>query len=418
LDDKLRESYDVFLKSVVHEARTLQDGGIPLHIFLSAELDALYNAYCERLKERHQQNFQLVVMPHILGNTILSRLFELNDEGIPFEEVIESVFSEFETSTLKIPRTNRSWAYLHQFDSDLDEIPLDGSLVIRRITFFERILFESDNESSWGISKAKYIIESKPDVQISAENMDESNPIIAINNQKFQPRNKIRYEFLDIVNVLRLIKPSNSGITEINFEFASEQNPTKTIGISFPAPSELNPNSLGSHSKEPCFIGASTIEYMNQLLQRYRDVKKKGDRNRVLNWHRAVRRLNSAIISGSLEDMIVDLVIGLEILFKMTGFRMVFYASHLTGLSSIEKRHAVEIFDRAYNIRSRIVHGGSLKDDDVTTIQQTVELVARLLIFALSLGCKEDLAEIVTRAVYDSKEMQKLTKTLEKWKPP
>jgi hypothetical protein len=406
LTTKLRESFQAYAQLVAQE---FMKAKFPLGTLKSEQFKILKSEYYSLL-EKNPRKMNIGLDEGAFGKVLLFSVLETIQNGELDQDLLEMKYIEFEKSLAEIPRTNRAWAFLHQFNCGADVIDLVGNFVVRRTTFLERILFNQNNESLWGRTEAQFIIETKPDSDILVEPTKRGNK-----TRQIKPNFKLRKEILELVTVLRLVHPSWVGITSIHFELALDPSGHLTMDYSFIPSPELFPSIFNSHISNECNLSDEKADYFVKIWNRYRNVSDMGKKERVNRILRSIHRFNNAIMSDELEDMIVDLIIGLEILFKTTGFRMTFYASTLVGLDEIERLQAATLLDRAYRIRSKIVHGGSLEKDGKEVIPRTLNLVSEVLIFALALSGKKELVDIVEAAAYDSTEMKNLVSKLEGW---
>jgi hypothetical protein len=412
LFEELRRKFYDFIDLFFNEVN--RGGGIPVHVFDSEQLKALTEFYSESL-EKHTGTPHEKLATSAMAMIIILRITEMTQEKNPSETILETLYNELEASIQNTPRTNRAWAYLHQFNSDMDEIHLDGPLIIRRSTLYERALFQHRSESYGGVSKGRFVIETKPEIEISANQIDPEKMGMRINDRIIQTNPEIENEFNDVVTSFKLIKPSSVGITQIHFEFSPISYSQFVTGFTFTPSPELFPAVFNSYIEDICYFSDEDIVYLNRLLQRYRTVLRRKEKKRIGRLQRSIRRYNNAIVSDEPEDMIVDVVIGLESLFKTSGFRMVFYASNLLGFSDTEIRQAVETLERAYDIRSKVAHGGSIANKDRKVILETLHMMSRILISALVLFGSKDLVEIVKDAAYNRKTKASINKKLKKW---
>ena len=131
---------------------------------------------------------------------------------------------------------------------------------------------------------------------------------------------------------------------------------------------------------------------------------------------RSLRRFNAAICSGQIEDIVVDTIIGLEILFHTTGFRTSFLASHLAAIGASERKTVADQLDKSYDLRNRIVHGGSLKEGDSHLAIRLLTIFCRVLRSYIYLATKmQDIDGYIRRIPYDPDELAKLENELARW---
>ncbi len=414
MSEILRESLYKYAEIVAKEFKKTP---YPMHTFASKQFESLRAEYYSLL-DKHPRKLNIRLEKEAFGKLILFSILDTLRKGEIVQNLLTSLYTELERSIKEIPRVNRSWAYLHQFDCELDKIDLPGPFMIRKCTFLERVLFQQDKVSVMGRTSSKFIVETKPSVNIAMEELDEKSWSISIYNQLFQPKYELVHEFHNLIIVLRLIIPSWIGISEIHFSHAIGPMLPVTVVFSVPPPPEIFPAVFNSRIESECKLNSAMTEYLESLWIRFRNVRDKGKKDRVGRILRAIRRFNNAIMSNELEDMIVDLVIGLEILFKTTGFRMTFLASNLVGITDIEKHQTIKLLDTAYRARSKVVHGGSLEKDSSEIILKTLSLVTKVLIFALAIGGRKELADTITAATYDSEKRSKLMAKLTKWVKP
>ena len=414
MTDNLRKSFDAFSELVVRE---FMKAKYPHYVIESNQFKALKEEYYSLLAKSPRQ-MNLGLDENSFCKVVLFTVLETLEKGKIVKEKLEDKYSELLRSVKELPRANRAWAYLQAFDCDVDEIDLSETLTIRRATVLERVLYEQNKESLWGRSAGKYIIETKPGVHYIEEVEEQSGISFSIDKKRYRPKPSIGIEIQDTVNVIRLIHPSWVGITSVHFEVPLDKKHQFTIDFSFPPLPELFPCVFNPYILAECHLSVDKVEFLLRLWKRYRNIMEKSNEKRVRKIARAIRRLNSATMSNNLEDMIVDLIIGLEILFETSGYRMVLYASTLVGLNDTERLQSASILEKAYDARSKIVHGGSLKDSQRTVILECLNRFTRIIIFVLAMEGRKDLVKIVQTAAYDSSTKEDLVTKLSEWTVP
>ena len=322
-------------------------------------------------------------------------------DEVRLKEVLERL--EYSLNWQSFP--DRSWAFLHQFDCLERFVTLDGPARIRRTTIIEDSLFKQYNHSVGGRTVCRFVAETKQDARVIYFSDDGSiNPIV--NN-----------EFVMLVSSLRLASPSSVGINRVSVEVPAgnfgEQSPA--VAIPFYSAPEVFPAAFSRFVNTQCVLDKYELELFGRLHTGLRKVVETGGEN-ADRLQRSLRRFNAAICSGQIEDIVVDTIIGLEILFHTTGFRTSFLASHLAAIGASERKTVADQLDKSYDLRNRIVHGGSLKEGDSHLAIRLLTIFCRVLRSYIYLATKmQDIDGYIRRIPYDPDELAKLENELARW---
>ncbi len=167
-----------------------------------------------------------------------------------------------------------------------------------------------------------------------------------------------------------------------------------------------------------CVLDEERVKYLQKLWKQYRKIRNEESKRKTERINRALQRFCNAITSVDVEDEVVDLIVALETLFQAYGFKLVSYAAQLLGLDVKIYKHALETLDQAYDVRSKLVHGGRLKEKDKRVIINLLPLVAQIIIFWIALSeVKGGVLELIQKSRFDKNLLSKMHKLLEKWVP-
>ena len=119
---------------------------------------------------------------------------------------------------------------------------------------------------------------------------------------------------------------------------------------------------------------------LNELWLKYSNILL--NRERFPHLDMACRRLYRSFKTPDPEDILLELIIGLESLFSIKGKSHKSFYTSIMNLTPTEKRGETRAFAKAlYNIRSRIVHGDNFNKDlervfqDFTTVSDFMDLI-------------------------------------------
>jgi len=374
------------------------------------EFEKLHHAFVEKMLKSHAPPLKDETTKEMLSGLLYESIDDDSPDKWPYFDLEDSL-------NLAPKRNNRVWAYLHQFSSSQDIIELEGPLRIRRATIVENFYFREQNMTHAG-SVTSFIIESKPTAPLlgafwTMKTIGKRGPE---RRNIIPPEPPYGIEIRDLVTMIRLVCPSSVGYSTVILQLEFSGGITifpvySTIPSGFPAV-------FGRLRGRTCKLDEKRIDFLQKLWVKFRAVRKDETVTRLQCIMRALRRFNNAIASVDVEDEIVDLLICLETLFQSPGFRMVFYASYLLGLDNKRYVHARTTLDKAYDVRSKVVHGGSLKAKDKKVIQDLLPLVGLVLIFWIVLaGVKGGVLDFVKKASLDESIAKRMHSSLEKWTP-
>jgi len=301
---------------------------------------------------------------------------------------------------------DRAWAFLHQFDCLERTFSLDGPVRIRRTTIIEDAIFNQYSQSVGGRTVCRFIAETKQGVPVVNVGHDDSIRFTGVSK-----------EYVILVSSLRLTSPSSVGMNLVTFEVPAgnlgEQSPA--VAIPLYSPPEVFPAAFSRFVNTQCVLDKYELEMLHRFHTGLRMVINSGGDN-AGRLQRSLRRFNAAICSDQIEDIVVDAIIGLEVLFHTTGFRMVFLASHLAAIGISERKTVVDLLDKSYDLRSKIVHGGSLKEVDNRLAIKLLTIFCRVLRSYIYLATKtQNVDEYIRKVPYDPDELAKLESELGEW---
>jgi len=327
---------------------------------------------------------------------------------------IESSYLKFERSIYYFPTHARVWFYLHQFDAVLDSIDLEGPFRIRRMSMFERMYFKEFKESFAGRSRADFIVETRP---------GKFKPYRAQDGSYRMPRTCPLQGWIQLLlNSLRLVRISSVGTKTLYYDI-----PTLTEGgrerfvelrAEYTPPAEFLPGIFGHHEKSVCSLDYEGVALLKRLVKHLSplpDKMKDADFQTLL---RALRRYNAALSSAGVEDEIVDLIIALETLSKTSGFKMVYNISYFIGVDDSDVKDVMGTLDKAYSIRSKIVHGGKIGKSDLAVISDIPRITRRALLLASVMGVSgKTIRKNVQDISFDAQEREKHRDQVKEWSP-
>ena len=295
---------------------------------------------------------------------------------------------------------------------------LDESLRIRRATLIEKYHFELTNQSVGGRTRCEFVVETTSNTRFAK--YDESIGLVFDNLELLE-------DFRTLVTALRITSPSSAGLNMISI-VCTVPLPEDTMGLfsininpisqTNPAP-EIFPAAFSPYVNTQCYLDKYEIQLLQRIYSRLRKLKL-GNGEFIDRLQRSLRRYNVALTSDQPEDSIVDLIIALEILFKTLGFRVSFRGSYLAGIGPEERKIAIDLLEKARNMRNNIVHGGgsSKKEEQKAVLGKLVIIVCRIFRSYLHIFTKKDNINIIVYVddiAYNPKELSILEKEFGKW---
>jgi hypothetical protein len=289
-----------------------------------------------------------VVVPNLLADYFNRKeSIEFDDEL--FAEVYEGFEDYLQADSIKF----RSWALLSGFEMEIDELDLDDSLTVRRVSPQERSVVD-DSISRGDLSR----FDVMDDFLIEAEFEKSKDPDRPVDWEDGQEM------FNAVMMAFRMF--DQGGDVKYKSVFTEE------MPVSYSAVSGLQSSSpmdiVGGLMKERCSLGEESADEFKRFWREYKSYFYLNERNSITN---PLRRFNQMDQKSILEDALIDSVIAFEsTLLQEIGqtesyrFRMPLRASLLLDDGTEYSRDFIyNFFRELYDERSAIVHRGKQISD-------------------------------------------------------
>lgn len=273
---------------------------------------------------------------------------------------------------------------LDNFNSDTYEIDLGEGLRIRRLTLAELEQILDRVKQPYQVTRLSHTVELEYKTQkVLGESLGMKNPAIEVDeNEKFDK----------LVIALRLFK---KGVVGFNIITVTPMTGIPILGI----------GGTGSPSDYRSFLGYrySLNESEVSEFKRFWNNFSKMDLSRPASLAVAVRRFNYAYERRKAEDKIVDYMVAFEALFskehedaESIGYKLSVRAAHFFERDYMKRRQIMKTMKSVYNLRSKIVHGETLKpnveiDDIANTIEEYLRKAIRSFLEQLQTTNKDEI---------------------------
>jgi hypothetical protein len=284
------------------------------------------------------------------------------------------------------------FAPIFNFELEPERLELDGGITISKISsdLFTTIWRSYDFSllPSHMIFQVRYVMglfythpKGKP---ISVEN----------------PRDRFRH----VISALRLFK---KGVPGFNILYS------KSTGFGYALTSTISGSDRMSFSGLGCTLTSAEAQSFAEFWKFYMSTMSAN--NKFIDI--AVRRFNSALEGRTAEDKLIDCMIALEALYGSEidelRYRLSLRASILLGSGIADTSFIREIISESYKLRSKIVHGKSVKpiriiEREITLnelVSQLSEYVRKSILAFMSLsahmGSQEKIIEAIEESIID-----------------
>jgi hypothetical protein len=282
-------------------------------------------------------SFVLMIMSKYYQNNL-----DLNEKT--FEEYLKEVDVFLFSDTI----VRSCWRLILNFEFTGNEIIFSDSLSIRELTPIELV---KGQLTLGGLDNLNYRFAKENYSRFIIEKKISYKKLVVDDGKVFsggpEPDwNMIKKEFSDVLKALRVFKHSDvrfNNILHSNFKTFYPSGPTKSTLETIPARQSL----------EYLLIEPEEVE---DLLQYHTGLKDNETEFKV-----PLSRLSYSTDRYELEDRLIDLIIGLESLYKSSGSMHLGLRCALTLEKDKQKAKELYLFiDQMRELRNKIVHGSSL----------------------------------------------------------
>jgi len=346
-----------------------EDDPYPFAVF---EHDGEYFNYAmivgEIIKSTLKNKFYLKLVKHINTNFkqefhgefevtfFLRKYFNIN-QAINFnEKLFNKLYKSFENRLFKKQTTVKAYSIIANISMNSNEIVLDDKTKLVKLTKeIHDIIYNESAEKSY----LEELLTRKGGIvltQVSKTNAGERTP-----NFSLEKRN-------EIINFLSLYKAGDFATLNTIIIPKNHFQKETTIGDNNKIPLENNKLKYTLSTEV-----AELIEFYNLYMSSYPEFS---------NFIKlAISRFNQTRFRKSIEDKLVDIIIAFESLFLNNNpelsFRLGYSVAHFICDSPKEKRKIFDNTKKAYNYRSRIVHGSS----GVKDFEKIIDLINELKVY-------------------------------------
>jgi len=288
------------------------------------------------IDERTFEHFFIGYYIHNLVEKYLQRTNNLNFDFDVFNEIFDNMMSWIEETTVNISYI----APLFNFVSEELEIKL-GEFTIEKITDKDKVALHQEADQFLIIPIAKTFLDADCILKVVRT------------ERKFWPDAAPVSDFKDIETCLRLFKEGAVYIPRI-YSKSSEWGPTRGYGCS-----SVNFQDLDGMKYQIKMGEGHQIEtFWNEVKDIISEPPK------ILQI--ALKRFNDSYNKNKKEDKLIDYMVALESLLLREDseltYKMAMRGAYLLGRNFHERRELFETIKKAYSLRSKIVHGNTLKD--------------------------------------------------------
>jgi len=322
----------------------VQKNNYAMFVFKRWDLLKRMNSYIELSKYLNDKEYMSAAFQEqgFLINILLDFIRETNSFNFN-EEKFESIYKGIEEYAFSEFLQFSCSAQMYNFSCDVDEIIIDKEITINRYT-------EEECKKIWGRG---HFWGSRPrfptnpnDFKIKVRFPKEKKSLTAGDNREKEAIVILK----NVLTLLRLFKDYNLRIGPI--EVASEQwLPSMSLHIS------------GEHEAMP--VGQYKLNSSEQgaLRELWGKIQRMNLTN-VYSLEIALKRFNFVHERIDSEDKLIDIMIGIETLFSESNdeirYKTSLRTSLLIGKGLEDRKKIFKIMQKAYDLRSKLVHGEQL----------------------------------------------------------
>ena len=314
------------------------------------------------------ENFILTFISSFYSNNIL-----LNNE-----ETFSKYFEEVENFLFGNTIEESYWVLLLNFEYEGSEIVFSDDLRIRRLSDIE--LIKGRVNTNRGLDHIKYFFPDTSHSFFMIEKLFKHDKKVIDEKKIFsggsrQNKSKILEDFINVVKSLRVLKSSDVHINEIFHSEFKKFYPTGCKSSSY--------NNLKRHMTT-LFLDLKKLEI--ELLHKiYNTIKQENNEFKV-----PINRLYFSKDRNDNEDKLIDLIIGLESIYRSSGSMHLGLRCGLTLADDKRKAHDIYMFvDKMRQLRNQIVHGSSFKKTKNNLSKENIEILENYLRSSILLKINE-----------------------------
>lgn len=270
---------------------------------------------------------------------IVESFVERNQSFVFNDRLCDDLYKKYEDFFYKSERDLNPIAPLHNFESEMEVIQLDENLKIRKIC-------EEEQKKLW---REEYNMIPKFDVLLIKFMLECRYEVKA---HRHDEMHYIKESFDRVISAMRLFKKGTFGYNRITTKMYS------TCPIS-KASMSSGKNYYEPYNGTQYNISKDGAEGLVKFWEAYKAVD--FEKNRFIEL--AIKRFNLSHIRKDLEDKLIDMMIAFEALYLTDNaelsYKLATRAAFILGMDK-KKSEQKEIYlflKKAYDIRSKIVHG-------------------------------------------------------------
>jgi hypothetical protein len=305
---------------------------------------------------------------------------------------------------------NIAWAYLHQFETTIQQFMLGDALRIRKSNPLELALFNQEGISVKSRTKSKFIIETK-----DSKDFLKSNVSVDGKGIRNQLSLMVREQFRDAVSVMRILKPSGVGISSVWYRIEPLRGLVMDAEqVPFP---DLAPPALCPMGEVVCVLSDRQVDLAKKLWYRLNRARNAPEQYSKLLL--AIDTFDVALCSSRKEDLIRDVYVMFETIFTVKGKKLDSIIATLNSDTDVEKEELETFLKKCRKLRDASTHGSRVKSDiPLDFVKNIASISSEILSYSLaSMEVSDGIEGLVNKTLGNNELGHGLRKKLRNWSP-